>query len=68
MQFELPDDLGAATLDVERRLSDDEYFELCASNPDVRIEREPRGEIVIMPPTGFESGCRNSEIAAQLTN
>jgi len=50
MQFELPDDLGAATLDVERRLSDDEYFELCASNPDVRIEREPRGEIVIMPP------------------
>ena len=50
----------------EPPLSDDEYYDFCAANPDLRIERTSEGEIEIMPPTGFESGYRNNGISAQL--
>ncbi|MCU1274497.1 MAG: hypothetical protein JWO48_1928 [Bryobacterales bacterium] len=52
----------------DRRMSDQEFFELCAVNPDLRIERTAAGEIVIMPPTGGETSYRNSELTAQLRN
>jgi len=51
-----------------RRMSDQEFFELCAVNPDLRIERTAAGEIIIMPPTGGETSYRNSELTAQLRN
>jgi Uma2 family endonuclease len=50
----------------ERPLNDDEFFEFCARNPRLRIEREANGEIIIMPPAGGETGYRNSELTAQL--
>jgi Uma2 family endonuclease len=46
--------------------SDDEFYEFCVANPDVRIERSPKGEIVIMPPAGGESDYRTLDIGAQL--
>jgi Uma2 family endonuclease len=52
----------------ERKLTDDEYYALCAANPNRRIERTSDGEIIIMPPTGGETGHRNNEIARQLGN
>ena len=55
-------------IEEERPLNDDEFLELCAINPDLRIEREASGEIIIMPPTGSETGYRNSEVIAQLRN
>jgi Uma2 family endonuclease len=50
----------------ERGMTDDEYFQFCADNPDVRIERSAEGDILIMPPVGGESGFRNSELTVQL--
>jgi Uma2 family endonuclease len=50
----------------ERRMTDDEYFEFCAENPDLRIERSAKGDILIMPPVGGESSFRNSELSAEL--
>jgi Uma2 family endonuclease len=47
-------------------LSDDELFELCQVNRDLRIERTADGEIWVMPPTGGETGRRNSSLTAQL--
>jgi Uma2 family endonuclease len=41
------------------RLSDDELFELCARNPSLRIERTAAGEIIVMSPTGAQTGRRN---------
>jgi len=32
----------------ERGMTDDEYFQFCANNPDVRIERSAEGDILIM--------------------
>jgi len=36
----------------------DEYHSFCMANPDVRFERTAEGEIVIVPPAGFESIIR----------
>jgi Uma2 family endonuclease len=33
-----------------------EFIKLCAANPDTRLERSAQGELIIMPPTGGETG------------
>jgi Uma2 family endonuclease len=66
MQIVLPD--AEAQLRLERPMDDDEFFEFCANNPDVRIERDANGIIDITPPAGFETGYRNSDLTAQLRN
>ncbi len=50
----------------EHEMTDDEYFQFCQINPDLRIERTAEGDILIMPPVGGESSFRNSELSAQL--
>jgi Uma2 family endonuclease len=53
-------------IQVERRLNDDEFWDFCAQNADLRIEREANGDLIIMPPAGAETGFRNSDLNAQL--
>src|SRR5262249_48330694 len=40
--------------------------QLGRANPDLRLERTARGDLVIMPPAGTDSGGRNLEISVQL--
>jgi Uma2 family endonuclease len=47
------------------KLTDDQFYQLCRENPDVKLERNAKGEIIIMPPTGGETGNRNFEIAVE---
>lgn len=47
-------------------MNDEQFFEFCQANRDVRIERNSQGEIIIMPPTGWETSDQNSEINFQL--
>ena len=72
MQVELPDRETRARIEVieatDRPLNDDEFFDFCAHNRKLRIEREANGDIIIMPPAGFESEHRNFEICRQLGN
>lgn len=49
-------------------LTDDQFFALCAINRDLRLERTAEGDLIIMPPTGAETGCRNLEISRQVGN
>jgi Uma2 family endonuclease len=49
-------------------LSEDQFFELCQLNRDLWIERNAKGELLIMPPAGWETGDRNMEIGRQLAN
>jgi len=49
-----------------RHMSDDEFYAFCAANPDLRIERTAKGEIVIIPGTGFETGDQNADLTMQL--
>ncbi|MCU0543323.1 MAG: Uma2 family endonuclease [Oscillatoriaceae cyanobacterium Prado104] len=50
--------------DAIARITDDQFYQLCRQNPDVKFERNARGEIIIMSPTGGETGNYNSEINA----
>jgi Uma2 family endonuclease len=61
MQIAIPDLETSATLilDREHPLTDEAYYAFCVANPDLRIERMPDGEIVIVPPAGGESDFRS---------
>jgi Uma2 family endonuclease len=45
--------------DVLEKISDDEFESFCRHNPDIEIELTKKGELIIMPPTGGETGIRN---------
>lgn len=47
-------------------LTDDQLLELSSLNRDLRLERTPQGELIVMPPAGGETGDRNAEITMQL--
>ncbi|MCC7261497.1 MAG: Uma2 family endonuclease [Candidatus Latescibacteria bacterium] len=47
-------------------LTDEQLYGFSQLNRDLRIERNAEGELVIMPPTGGETGRRNAEITVQL--
>lgn len=55
----LTTDLGTLTT-----LTDEQFYELCRTHPEVKFERTPGGYLLIMPPTGGETGRCNSEINA----
>jgi len=48
------------------QMTDEQFFEFCQVNRDLRIERNKLGEIAIMPPTGSETGNREGNIFGQL--
>ena len=53
-------------LDSIAHLTQTQFGTLCRENRDVRLELTAEGELVVMPPTGWESGRRNIKLAAQL--
>jgi Uma2 family endonuclease len=68
MQVVLPEQALPAKLilNPELRMSDDEYYEFCMANPNVKFERTAQGEIVIVPPAGAESDYRNADVIVKL--
>jgi Uma2 family endonuclease len=50
------------TLDPVVRLTHEQFYELCKVNQDLRLERSSTGELILMPPTGWESGRQNSKL------
>jgi Uma2 family endonuclease len=55
-------------LDAIIHLTHDQFCELCQDNRDIRLELTATGDLIIMPPTGWESGRRNIKLAARLEN
>jgi Uma2 family endonuclease len=49
-------------------LTDDQFFEFCQINRDLRIERTAQGALVLMAPAGADSSARNAELIRQLAN
>ena len=47
-------------------LSDEQFFQLCRNNNDLRFERNSQGDITIMAPAGSETSARNSDVNADL--
>lgn len=48
--------------------SDDELYAFCLANPELHIERDENGHIIIMPPTGLESSFTNGELFGEVRN
>ncbi|MTJ50722.1 Uma2 family endonuclease [Dolichospermum sp. UHCC 0259] len=55
-------------LDSVIKMTDDQFFKLCQANRDLRFERTANGELIIMPPTGGETGNKNARITQQVMN
>lgn len=47
-------------------LTDEQFFQLCQKNRELKFERNPQGDLIIMSPTGGETSERNSELNFQL--
>lgn len=55
------------TLDLATvNLTDEQYYQLCVKNKNIRFERNANGVLIIMSPAGGETGNRNAGITAIL--
>jgi len=43
-------------------LTDEQFYQLCQANRDLRFERASPGELMILPPTAGETGRANASI------
>jgi len=49
-------------------LTDEQFYDLCRANHELRFERTAEGEIIIMPPTGSRTGQRNFKLTQRFAN
>ena len=58
--------MTAFTISLEPviHLTDEQFYQLCRANPDVKFEHSSTRELIVMSPTGGETGSYNSEINA----
>ncbi|PSB05046.1 Uma2 family endonuclease [Merismopedia glauca] len=48
------------------QFNDEQFYQLCQANSDLKLELSAVGELIVMPPTGGITGKRNSDIIADL--
>ena len=53
-------------LELKLKLTDEQFWQLCQKNDDLRFEATANGELIIMPPTGGTTSDRNSDLNFQL--
>jgi len=49
-------------------MTQEQFYQFCLANRDLRIERTANGEVIIMSPAFSDTGNRNFKIAVQLGN
>lgn len=50
------------------RLTPLEFEQVCRVNPEYRLELTSTGELIAMPPTGWITSARNSDLTTQVSN
>jgi Uma2 family endonuclease len=50
------------------KISDHDFEKLCANNPEVKFETTKEGKLIVMSPTGSESGRKNGRLFGQVWN
>ena len=62
--------MNALTINLKPiiELTEEQFFQICQANEKLRFERTARGELIIMPPAGGETGNRNGRLTQQLFN
>ncbi|MEG4487242.1 Uma2 family endonuclease [Microcoleus sp. D2_18a_B4] len=60
--------MTAITLNLNSliKLTSEQFYQLCEENPELRLERNAKGELIVMPPTGGETGRSNSKFNLQI--
>lgn len=60
--------MTAVSLNIQAIASftDEEFFQLCQDNRDLRLERTSTGELIIAPPTGWLTGNRNAKLTIRI--
>ena len=51
---------------IAPKVDGDKLLELSSDNPEARFETNKEGQLIIMSPTGSNSGRRNSSLLAQV--
>ena len=64
--LQLPEEPTTLRKESDSLQDNDRFFDFCMRNQDLRIERSAEGEVIVMPPVGFETSYQNGEIAEQL--
>ncbi len=55
------------TVDLKQvHLTDEQFYQLCISNPELNIERNAAGGLILMPPVGGDSGNREMGLGGEL--
>ncbi len=54
--------------DVRLQVTPEQFDRLCELNPDLRLEINRDGELIVMPPTGGDTGKRNFKLIVQFGN
>jgi Uma2 family endonuclease len=49
-----------------KKLSEEEFFEFCRLNKELRIELTSEGDLIVMPPTGGKTGRRSVRLTIKL--
>lgn len=53
---------------ADLQLNEAEFYRLCQANRDLRLELTVEGNLIIMPPTGWDTGRRNSSLNRLIGN
>ena len=52
---------------IANSISDEQFEQLCAQNQDTKFEMTSQGELIVMSPTGSESGRKNADLLTQIS-
>ncbi len=52
-------------LDPIFTLSDEQFLEVCRANPDVKFEQNSKGELIVVTPTGGDTGIYNAKLTTR---
>lgn len=53
-------------VDINLHITLDQFAILAAHNPDLHLERNAQGKLIVNPPTGWQTGERNRSLIGQL--
>jgi len=63
---EFRDDLAINIDALLKGFTEEDFFEMCRQNPDLRMEMSKEGDIIVMPPTGGETSGHNFDLNTDL--
>ena len=47
-------------------MNEDAFFAVCKDNPELKIEQDKNGNIIVMPPTYTATGGKNASIFGEI--